>query len=742
MALTGQKIKKSLFALVFTASLFLFSAPCRADSPEIAAVPVDQPVTVNGDTVEYQTENKQVLAHGNVVVDYKGTVLRCDKLTVNTETKDAVAEGKVRIDDPNGVMEGEKITYNFNTKKASVANASFFSAPYYGKAEKLVKDSDAHFTAEKSYVTTCDFDRPHFRIKSRKVDMYPKDKVQARSDTLFLGDVPVFYSPYFGQSLKTVSMIAQFSPGYSKRWGPYLLTTWKYKLTDKVNARIYTDYRDKLGFAEGFGTNFSGTKLGNGDFKLYYTNEQPEKTEEGQSSEYERYMARFRHKWEIDENTTMVNEYYKIYDDKRHDLGSDYNVLKDYFPREYEVDSQPQSYSLLTHAFSRSSISAVVQKRLNPWYDKAQIEKLPEVNYVMPSVQIGELPLYWDHTSQAGSYSVKHKAPAADSADYQVTRLDTLNKVYMPLKVSFIEFSPFAGTRETYYDKGIGGSSLDPRTVFYTGAEASTKFFRTYNANTNFMDLDINGLRHIITPKVSYNYNPEPTISADHLKQVDSNELIGLNNSVDFELSNKLQTKRNGSPVDLVNFIFDTSYIIHKYNYTNNYETNTLSEDIIDRELGNYKFKLELFPYSWMAIHSDAEYNHRDDYLASANYDLTFNFAGERSLAFGQRYAKSEGNELTMGSDWRLTPKWKFHIYERFQMKDYAADVRTGLVKQEYGFTRDLHCWLLDFNLTSEKQYGNTFWCIFRLKAFPEAGFDFSQSYGGSKTGSSSNPTL
>jgi LPS-assembly protein len=730
-------MKKNLFLFFLLGLSLILPAISQADSPEIAQLSIDQDVIVDGDTVEVMTETKEIQASGKVRVDYQGTRLSCDKLTVNSQTKDAVAEGHVRIVDPKGSMEGEKIIYNFNTKIGVVQNASFTSPPFFGRTEKAEKLSDSHFKAVEGYATTCDFDRPHFRVKSKTIDMYPGDKIVARSNTLCLGSVSTAYLPYLSQSLKDRNMIIQLSPGYSKKWGGYLLSAYRFNLTDKVTNRLYLDYRERLGFAEGFGTNFSKTQFGNGDFKFYYTNERPKIEEE--KGEFERYFARFRHKWSIDPKTTMVNEVYKITDSKRANLGTSFNVLKDYFPREYEVDSQPISYSLLTHSFSQSSASLMVQKKINPWYDNPQLEKLPELNYNLPSLQLAELPLYFDHTSQIGSYSMKHKVPAAENADYAANRLDTYNKLSMPFKVSFIDLTPFAGTRETFYDKDINGAHLSPRTVFYTGTEASTKFYRIYDTRTDFLNLDINGIRHIVTPKLSYNYNPEPTISSSRLKQFDGVDAIDLNNSVDFELSNKLQTKRNDVPVDLVNFIFSTSYYFHKITDTADFNTDTLTRSVTDKELGNYFLKLELYPSSWMAFHSDAEYDRKNDDFANINYDFSFNLGKERSLAFGQRYAKSGGNDLTLGYDWRLTPKWKLHLYERYRIANDVADDRKGMVKQEYGFTRDLHCWLFDLVYTAEKEHGQTVWCIFRLKAFPEAAIDFSQKYGGSRAGSSNS---
>ncbi len=713
-------MKKKLFFLVLISFCFLLPAIGWADSPEIATVPVDQPVIVNGDTVEYLADNKEVQASGKVVVDYKGTILRCDKLTVNTQTKDAVAEGHVRIEDPKSTMEGEKIIYNFNTKIGTVANASFISPPYFGKAQKVDKVSDTHFIAAKGYATTCDFDRPHFRIKSKKIDMYPGDKIQTKNDVLYLGRVPVFYTPFFNHSLKDPFMHVQLTPGYSKDWGPFLLSAWRCNLTENVKGRIYLDQRQKRGFGSGLGLNYKDTAVGRGDFKFYYIQERPRNLLEDQPGEFQRYFARWRHKWDIDDRTSLINEYNKIVDSKRMLMGTEYNVLKDYFPREYEKDSLPLSYTQFSHSFSQSSVNVLFQKRINRWYDET-IEKLPEVNYSLPSLQIGELPLYFDNSSQAVSFNVKQPVPSPSTDDVSLNRLDTYNKLSLPVKISFIDFTPFVATRETFYDKDASGSSIAPRTVFYTGTEASTKFYRVFDVKSDFLNLDVNGLRHIITPRVSYNYNHDPTIPNSRLKQLDTIDAISLNNSAALELSNKLQTKRDNKTIDLANFIINNTYTF----YTREKKAGVL---------GDYLFKLELLPYSWMSFISDATYNHKQDDFTSINYNINFNFAPQRSIGFGQRYQQRGGNELTLGSDWRLTPKWKFHLYERYKAYD-VADNRQRLVAQEYGIERDLHCWIFNITHTIEKEHGRTVWLIFKLKAFPEVAIDYDTNYNAPKPG-------
>ena len=109
-------------------------------------------------------------------------------------------------------------------------------------------------------------------------------------------------------------------------------------------------------------------------------------------------------------------------------------------------------------------------------------------------------------------------------------------------------------------------------------------------------------------------------------------------------------------------------------------------------------------------------------------------FGPERSIGVGERWVSKQGTEVTSGIDWRIDPKWLFHVYERVLVRS-TADTRSGLIRQDYGFTRDLHCWLMDFTYSYEKEHGHTFWFVFRLKAFPANEIRMSQSYASPKSG-------
>jgi len=720
-----------VFAFVFYANL-LYAAENK-----------ESPIIINGDNVEYSADNKEVVATGNIEVIYKGSKLTCNKLKVNMQSKQGLAEGNARLEDEKGVITGERIVYDFANKTGIIYNADFRANPYFGKSRKIEKVSDSEFVAKGGYFTTCDFDHPHYRLASKKMTMFPGDKMQSRQTTLYLGAVPLVYLPRFNYSMKEPIMHVQVEPGTRKDWGPYLLSVWRYNLTNNLNARLFLDYRNKLGWGEGFELNYVHTPVGKGDFKFYYTLETPPGQPSGPpKSDYNRYFMRWRHKWDIDERTNVTAELFKIIDQRRKYDGTypaNRSFLQDYFFREYEKDTEPLSYALFHHSFDYSGLDILLQKRTNHWFD--QLEKMPEINYNLPSLQLGESQFYFEDESQLGTYNKKGDAGTVGQ-DLTATRLDTKNTLSLPAKIAFIQFKPFVASRQTFYDKGENGQTGIIRTIFYSGADLSTKFYRIFNAKTNFLGLDINDLRHIITPSIGYLYTHPPTIPGSNIKQIeDSIDNIHRGNTATLSLSNKIQTKRNGASVDLVDFLITTDYVLDPKTGDNAILTPRDGENL-KSNFSDILFKLKVLPYSWMRFESDVTFEHSDHSSMSENYNKfslasytwTFDLNKGRSITIGQRYERKGKNEVTLGFDWRLSPKWKFRMYQRYNFKK-TEDLDLGSQEQEYTFSRDLHCWELDITLNKKEDTGTTVFFTFRLKAFPENEFGFDQAMSKKKSG-------
>lgn len=690
--------------------------PLGVASPK-KETPVKTPVSINADTVEYSTDSKYVTATGNVEVVYQETKLTCQKLTVNTDTKEGMAEGNVRLEDSRGIIEAKRMNYNFEKKKGIMYDVGFRANPYFGKAEKVEKINDIEFIGWNTHMSTCNYDNPHFRLKSHKVDFFRGEKVEINNTTVTAGqekELPIMFLPYFKRSFKDPQTHVQLTPGKSKDWGYFMLSAWRYNFTQYISGRLYLDYRANLGLAQGFGANYDTRMVGKGDFTFYYSHEHPSNLPAGSPDNFQRYLVRLRHKWDIDKNTNLVAEYYKIVDSKRMLLGSQYNILKDYFPREFEKDALPLSYMLIHHLFSNSSLDVLLQKRTNRWY--TELEKLPEVTYTLPTSPIGNSRIYFANNTTLANYNHKNAVPSPSTSDLSMIRLDTYNQFSYPTRVAFLNFSPFVAERITRYDDDVNGASIPPRLIFYAGGDLSTKFYRIFNTKTNFLGLDINGLRHVITPTIKHTFNTKPSIISSKLKQIDSVDSIKQNNSLTFELENKLQTKRGNSTVELLNFRVDNSYT---FKSGGNKAGGTLSDFLL---------YLDVYPYSWVSLHVDSTFARKDHHFSGVNADLNFNLGSERTIGFSQRYLRGNSKELVVSSSWRLNPKWKLALYERYQF-GHGLDLSPGLREQQYTVIRDLHCWTAELTLNATKGKGDSLWLVMRLKAFPELQFQLDQSY-------------
>ena len=73
--------------------------------------------------------------------------------------------------------------------------------------------------------------------------IYPDNRVIYIDSTLYVGTTPIFYFPYFFQSLDSQSGY-QFTPGYSSTNGEYLLAGLTFPITDHTHRpRAFLDYR-------------------------------------------------------------------------------------------------------------------------------------------------------------------------------------------------------------------------------------------------------------------------------------------------------------------------------------------------------------------------------------------------------------------------------------------------------------------------------------------------------------------
>ena len=661
----------------------------------------DAPVIVKGDKVEYFRDEKKVVGEGDVSISYGDVKLECDKIIVYTDTKEAICEGNVRISQPGASFESDKVNYNFSEKKGYAIESDIKIKPFYGWAKRLEQKGEKQFEIERGYVTTCDLEKPHYRIQAKEVRIFLGRKIVAKHILFYVGNIPILYMPIYVQPLNEKFPEVTIVPGRTSDWGYYALTAWRYYLNDNAKGFINLDYREKKGLAEGIDYQFNTKELGSGMARFYYTRENDDLTINKTGEADNRWRIQYRHNLNLPEDTTCTIEINKL---------SDRDMIKDYLYREYEDNPMPDNYILVETAKPNYIFSVLARKRLDNFF--TVVERLPEAKLEVNSQQLWNTNFYYFSQSSATNFIKRYDEVENRSAE-EAIRMDTFQKLsYAAKLLRFLYVTPFIATRQTFYSQNRWEDPSQLRSIYEGGADVSTKFYKVFDIESNFLGLDLHKLRHIITPQVGYLTRHQPTISPENLHQFDEIDAIDTYNGFSLFLENKLQTKRpegdSMKTVDLARFVVSTDYMFRLKKKS--------IESKGEGKFGDIWLKLELWPYSWFHVDSNMTLNHKNCNVNSANIDAYFNLGEKFTLGVGHRYESTDSgktSQLTGEMYYNINDDWKVKVYERF---DFASQ---KWEEQEYTIFKSLHCWEaeLTFNIR-EDDY--TTWLVFRLKAFPE----------------------
>ncbi len=670
-----------------------------------------QPVDCQGDTIEYSDANKKIRITGNVIITHMDTRITAREVIYFTQSEDIYASGKVILYKGEEIYSADKLYYNVRTKKGTFIHGNFESGKIFGGAETLEKVSDKELIALKGYITTCDFKKPHYRIESKKLRIYPNDKVVARNVLFYVGNIPIMYMPYYAHSLKDNRPKVQIVPGHDKQWGNFLLTGWRYNINDNLKGWLRFDWRENLGFGEGVDVEYNTNKFGEGTFKGYYTQERDRKIKESLAAEKDRYRIALVHKWDMDSCTEVMAEINKY---------SDYTFIKDYFYREYVEDPLPATYLSITRNKAHYSLSFLFRKRINHF--RTIVETLPELKYNINNYRLGSSRFYYTAQYQFDNFNKKE---AKTGLDHDSIRFYTDNKLGYPTRLfgylDWLEFTPHIGRIETFYTKDKSGNDRDfTKSCWYSGYSLTTKIFRMFDIEDTYLGVEVNKLRHLISPSITYTYRHKPTSEASKVEQFDGLDGIDRAKYYTFALDNKLQTKwytegtYDKERVDLLVFRNSVDFTPqiegHQWSYINN--------------------RLEVHPKRWFEIIFDANYDpYRNEFdVFNARTKIT---KSKWAVSISSRYTKStQYHEGIIDTTYSLTPKWTLGFYERYDFQ------KNELVEQEYSFKRDLHCWTAE--LIWNIKEGETIWIVFTPKAFPDIPIEWVKSYHSPKLGSQS----
>ena len=403
-----------------------------------------------------------------------------------------------------------------NRTRAFVASGhvNAVSHPFRILADELSRDAEGRYAiSSPATVTTCTNDAGHLHWHLTGSAEYMNARyVRFRSVKGHLWGVPVAWLPYWYQPLDTDYGL-RVMPGYTGRWGAYLLTKYAYHIAGDASGdegrpalkgATRFDLRYRNGVALGQSLRWRLGDFGEGWFKAYYAwdedhdrysrhwNDQSKWNYRNWGSEVprDRYAVELAHRWEPTERDivrgrgVVYSDSYFRGDFLRNSLFGNRNPFHGHEGNELAWERNEGLYGV--------GVSA--SGPLNDFYGGT--ERLPEVYIDVTPQPFFGMPANYESQTRAGYLNRRaarygdltkvtpFSRNPGDWADYNTFRFDTYHRLTAPFKVrDVVAVVPRVGVRGTWWGEsgrtlttGAGRAGASGKSISRVIAEGGVTF--------------------------------------------------------------------------------------------------------------------------------------------------------------------------------------------------------------------------------------------------------------------------
>lgn len=720
----------ALMQVFLLLSVFLFSvpaafcaedkAPVQSDTAPAQDLPLvdmysqeSQEVDVVADQLEYAKAEKKMIAKDNVVITYQDVKITADYAEVETDTKKAHARGHVFVFHGSDLAsKGEEIYYDFKNRTGEFPDASTISEPWILSGADMHEVKEGVIVIQNGCLTTCEGENPPYKIRAKKTTIVSEDKILAKNVTVYVMNKPVFWLPYLNIPLHgPLNVPFSIRPGYNSEYGAFIETVKGFSINKNISGKILADWRAKRGFGIGSILDYDYSDKARGQIVGYWTQDERAPTPTllnpyDELEDRDRGRLTWRHRTDFDPKTNLIFRYHRAADEY---------FLRDFFQREDRFEREQSSFAAFTKNTEKLGFLAHVQKRMNSF--ESVVERLPQIRVDWKNQPfLNSSRIFYENQS---SFDYLDLRLNRSDDRTQTARFDSFHEWSMPLNWNNIKFTPFANMRGTYYSRDRDTHNDRFRFALGFGTDVRTQFYKTYQTSFEKFGIEVNNLRHIFEPSVTWTAIQPSTVSDETLTHFDRIDTIDDSNVIRFGLENRLQTKRvvNGKMqrVDIVSLNTFLNYEFHPDGLSSASHFKTLSQEVTLR------------PYNWltyqMRFDIDTEHGNFQVFNQDLKIDLRrFSFLFGHRLVNDPTLLSSDGgldtsNLVLVEARYKLNRIWELGGYLRFDADD------SDLEEWQIYATRDFDCILLDigYNVRSSAINSSNKELFFnlRLKDYP-----------------------
>ncbi len=472
----------------------------------------DQPVQpdLKGRDFTYDATTQEAVVTGDARLTADNLILTADEIRYNAATRTASARGNLVITTEDRRLLADEGTYNIATKQLTARNLRAGRFPVYLSGESVSGTLDAlvftnatvFFRENASYSPA---------VTATKLT-YSQDRI-IDADGVGVGLLGrrFFSLPRFKHSLDAdfLSFVSAHV-GYRGRLGVFAELGLDLPVANGVKLGADLGLYSARGVMAGpAGAYHRASADGSVDgfFRSGYISDSGARRTDilGRPVPRDREFITWEHRQSIGEHFTLDGTY---------NSWSDSEVLRDFRSKEFRHNQQPDSFLEAAYTTDNASVSAFARFHPNR-YHRLQ-ERLPELRFdLLPS------PAF------LGAYQRLNASAAVLESDAfgldpkrRTTRYDAYYGLARPVAPTpWFTFTPVAGARVTHYTDAIGGRDEYTRTIGEVGFDTRLLASRTFDYENEIWE--INGLRHLVEPRLSYRYAPKAGHGRAYIPPID-----------------------------------------------------------------------------------------------------------------------------------------------------------------------------------------------------------------------------
>ncbi len=640
---------------------------------------------------------------------------------INTvwEKDEVTVTGQARVSDGRLLLLADEIRYNFRTGTAwATGHVEFTRGPERLLADSLVYHRlDDSFTAENIRTGSYPIYAQGSSASGKKDEMTVNNAVVTfREPGPFVPTISadkITYAPgkairaekgQIGVGLVTPIGLRKFEQRLNEPLAPYLTLAAGYRasLGANIDAGLWVplapgvNVGGDIGFytARGLMVGPAGRYAApsdpdslNGYFRSGFIHDYGEKLTDqlGRPVPANRGYVEWQHRQELTDNLTLSAQlnYWK-----------DSEILRDFRPRAFYAVQEPDTFLESVYTSKNYFVSLFTRFQPNDFQQVQQ--RLPEVRFDLLPLALGN-GFYQQFNASA---TVLREDPVLTGAKLRSDRLDAYYALTRPFNPrEWLTFKPIVGGRITHYTNTAGAAANGgyTRTLGEVGFDADLRSSATLNYKNEQWQID--GLRHLLTPRLSYRYAPEADRGRRYIPPIDRETFstylppLGIGPTRNIDDLHALNTLRVG--VDNTLQTRDPVYGSRDLFLFNAAADFRFERPPGEHELSEIHTELAAMPARWLRLDVFQSFSPQSFTLRQLQTGLTIQDGDQWSIRVANHYLRRDIAEYFVGGTVRIN-----EAYEAMTRLHYDAR-RKRFVEQSYGIRHNLdNTWRIEYAIT------------------------------------------